>query len=108
MSDFWDSFTSGADSTIGTMGEDVSIAGRAPIQGVVQPVEVSPGIVAGGQSKDVTHTIQVSMNDGDAVADGDKVESRMLQGRVIRKEHFGGGWILYAGPVNRWKEEDFG
>ena len=107
MSDFWENFTAGAEAAIGSMGEPVSIAGRAAIQGVVQPAQVQPGIAAGGQSSGITHSIQVSLNDGNAVADGDVVETRMLKGRVISKEHFGGGWMIHAGPVNRWVEEDF-
>ncbi len=108
MSDFWKSFTVGADETIETMGEAVSIAGGEPIKGVVQSLEVNPGIVAGGRSKGVTHLIHVSLSVGDAVADGATVATRLLQGKVVFKEHFGGGWLLHAGPANRWKDEDFG
>jgi hypothetical protein len=107
MSDFWDSFTAGADAIIEIMGEDVVIGGRDPIQGVVQPVETRPGIVAGGISAGVTHLIQVSLADGELVADGDEVVSRSFTGAVVSKTHFGGGWMIQGGPENRGAGEDW-
>ena len=106
MSDFWDSFTGGADAAILTMGEEVTIGGVA-MRAVVQPAESKPGIVPGGLSAGVTHVLHVSLADGGAVADGALVVSRALTGRVVSKEHFGGGWLIHAGPENRW-EGDMG
>ncbi len=104
MSDFWETFSDGADAAIETMGEDVTIGGR-PMRAVVQPAEVQPEIVPGGVSSGVTHVMQVSPADGAWVVDGVKVVSRLLTGAVIRKEHFGGGWMIHAGPANRWDGE---
>lgn len=106
MSAFWDSFTAGAEAAIGEMGEDVFIGGVA-MQGIVQPVGVNETLVAGGRSSGVTHQIQISLADGLAVKDGEAVECRMLIGRVLHKEHFGGGWLVDTGPENRWSEDDF-
>lgn len=106
MSDFWEAFEDGADNTLETMGEEIVIGGEE-MTGVVQPVEMRPGIVAGGISPGVTHLIQVSLADGDAVGDGDEVVSRQLTGAVISKTHFGGGWMIQAGPENRAAGEDW-
>ena len=103
MSDFWETFTAGADAGIETMGEEVRIGG-AVMRAVVQPAETRPGIVPGGLSAGVTHLLQVSLADGGGVADGENMVSRALTGRVVGKEHFGGGWIVLAGPKNRWSE----
>jgi hypothetical protein len=104
MSDFWDAFTEGADAAITSMGEEVRIHG-ALMRAVVQAAETKPEAVPGGQSAGVTHLLQVSLADGDGVADGDAVICRGLAGRVKSKEHFGGGWMIQAGPVNRWDGE---
>jgi len=100
-SDFWESFTGGADAGIETMGEEVTIGGVA-MQAVVQPAESKPGIVPGGLSAGVTHTLQVALGVGSWVVDGAQVVSRALIGRVVSKEHFGGGWLIHAGPESRW------
>ena len=106
MGDFWDSFEDGADNTIETMGELLTIAGFE-ISAVVQPVELRPVIVPGGISPGVTHLIQVSLTVGATVADGDEVVSRQLTGKVVSKSHFGGGWLIQAGPENRAASEDW-
>ena len=79
MSDFWDAFTVGADAVIEMMGEVVTIAGQE-MMAVVQPAETRPEAVPGGQSAGVTHVLHVSLTDGNALADGDKVVSRALRG----------------------------
>jgi hypothetical protein len=104
MSDFWETFTGGADAAIETMGEAVTIGGQA-MRAVVQPAGTRPEITPGGISSGVTHLLQVSLADGAWVVDGVKVVSRLLTGAVIRKEHFGGGWMIHAGPANRWNGE---
>jgi hypothetical protein len=75
------------------------------MRAVVQPVETKPGIVPGGVSDGVTHTLHVTLADGGGVADGALVVSRAMTGRVTGKEHFGGGWMIHAGPDSRWDGE---
>lgn len=107
MSAFWESFTDGAEATIETMGEDVRLGGRSAVQGVVQAAETHPRIVTGGKSPGVSHVIQVSLAVGDEVEDGDDVVTRQLTGKVVFKEHFGGGWLIHAGPENRAEEGEW-
>lgn len=106
MSDFWESFTAGAEDSIETMGEEVTIAGQS-VAAVVQPVELHTGIVLGGISPGVSHVMQVSLDQGNAVGDGDEVVSRQVTGKVYTKIHFGGGWLIQVGPENRAAGEDW-
>ena len=73
--------------------------------GIVEPVEVREGGAVGGTRKDVTMIIQVTLEAGDAIEDGMPVLARGLTGKVLFKEHFGGGWKIHVGKENRWEEE---
>jgi len=107
MSDaFWESFEAGCENGREVMGQTVMING-VEMQGTPRPAVVRDGIVAGGTSAGVTHEIEVGYEQGKDVPDGAVVECRMLKGKVIYKENFGGGWVIFAGPENRWEEEDF-
>jgi hypothetical protein len=103
-SDFWDTLEQGADAGIEVMGEDVEIGGT-DYAGIVEPVEVTEGAAAGGKRKDVTMVIQVTLEAGDAIEDGMAVLARALTGKVLFKEHFGGGWKIHVGKENRWEED---
>ena len=73
----------------------------------MRPVQVRESVGTGGVIAGVTHEMEVEEAKGADVRDGAVVESRLLKGKVISKENFGGGWIIYAGPENRWGNEDF-
>lgn len=95
----------GADAGIEAMGEEVRVAGRA-VRAVVSPVERDRRNSVGGSKVIIIYTMQVSLADGDEIADGDGVEGRMMKGKVDKKEHHGGGWIITVGSENRY-DDDF-
>ena len=100
-SEFWDTFSAGADATLETLGERVTIGGRE-MMAVVQSAAAQPELVPGGVSPGATLLLHVCSDDGNGIADGDKARARGMDVRVIRKDAFGGGWMIHAGPANRW------
>jgi hypothetical protein len=104
MSEFWESFTEGAEAGIEVMGEDVEIGG-VDMAGIVEPVEVQEGAATGGHRKDVAMVIQVTLEAGEKIEDGAEVLARGFAGKVKFKEHFGGGWRIHVAAENRWEED---
>lgn len=87
-------------ASIGAMGEEVHFGGQCG-QGIVNDMRSEPRLVHGGESKGLSFTVEVSLEWGNAIADGDLAEIRGEKGRVVSKEHFGAGWMIGIGPVNR-------
>jgi hypothetical protein len=106
MSRFWKSMRRGREATIGTMGEPV-VFGSLAGSGVVQDFRTDPKLVDGGTSDGLMFRVEVSLEYGEAIGDGDTAEVRGAQGRVTSKEHAGGSWLIDVGPVNRAAAEAF-
>jgi hypothetical protein len=99
--------TRGRESAIATMGEPVAIAGITDQLGIVQDLRMEPRLVAGGSSLGLMFRVEVSLEYGEAIGDGDTAEVRGEQGRVEGKEHLGGSWAINVGPVNRGAADYF-
>lgn len=107
MSRFWNGMRRGREAAIETMGEPVAIAGTTDKLGIVEDMRQEPKLVSGGSSSGLMFRVEVSLEFGDAIADGDTAEVRGVQGRVTGKEHLGGSWAINVGPVNRVAEDFF-
>ncbi len=101
MSRFWDAFKRGRAAAVGTMGEDVVFEGVAG-PGIVTDMRAEGKLVPGGSTDGLRFEVEVSLEWGEAIHDGDRAEVRGEGGRVNAKRHTGGGWIVEVGPANRW------
>lgn len=98
---FWEGMQRARAAAIATMGEPVAFGGQPEGRGIVQDLRTDPKLVGGGSSAGLVFRVEVSLEFGEAVADGDTAEVRGFQGRVAAKEHVGGSWLIDVGPVNR-------
>lgn len=101
MNRFWSAFKRGRVAAVGTMGEPVAFEGREG-SGIVTDMREAGRLVPGGESKGLKFEVEVSLEYGAAVSDGERAEVRGEIGRVDAKRPTGGGWIIEVGPVNRW------
>lgn len=88
------------DTAIGVMGEPV-VVNDVVTEGVMQPVERTPGAAPGGLRTEMDFDVLVALTV--AAEDGQTVTVRGITGAIYAIEQISPtGKILRCGPVNRW------